>query len=455
MQFRVVLAAMAFATLAGCAAPADAPRIQGTSVQAAVTEEAAPKPTACPATLAAGTRCLAGQDSAGAFYLVAVPERWNGILVLLAHGGPTLGAPKPARSVEDLQRWAVVVKAGYAWAGSTFHQGGVAVHSAAQDTERLRRIFVQHVERPKLTLLHGQSWGASVAAVAASTFTDDGTGHRPYDGVLLSSGVLAGGSHAYDFRLDLRVIYQTLCGNHPLPTEPPYPLSIGLTADAKLTPAELRRRVDACLGLDRPEAQRTPEQRRKVKTIVDVVKIPANSIEGHLAWATFHFQDVVQLRTGGRSPFGNAGVKYAGSPDDAALNAAVARYAADPQAVAMFAADADPDGRIPVPVLTVHGIGDPTAFVEMDDSFRRTMENAGTADHLVQTFTADNTHSYLSDSTYPTLLATLVDWVRGGGKPTPAQIAQRCVQFEPTFGANCRFRPDYYPAPLSSRVPPR
>jgi hypothetical protein len=83
------------------------------------------------------------------------------------------------------------------------------------------------------------------------------------------------------------------------------------------------------------------------------------------------------------------------------------------------------------------------------------MEVAGTADHLVQTFTADNTHSFLSEAAYPALLASLVDWVRGAPKPTPEQIAQRCKQFEPAFGANCRFRPDFHPAPLSSRVPPR
>jgi hypothetical protein len=446
VRVRFVLAAAVFAALTGCAAPPGA--VVGPA-------ENAPAATACPAAVPAGTRCLSGRDSAGAFYLVAVPAQWNGILVLHAHGGPTLGTPKLDRSIEDLERWAVVVKAGYAWAGTTFRQGGVAVHAAAEDTERLRRIFVGQVAKPRLTILHGQSWGASVAAVAASMYTGDGAGHRPYDGVLLSSGVLAGGSHAYDFRLDLRVIYQYLCGNHPLPTEAQYPLSIGLPAGAKLTTAELRRRVDACLALDKPEAQRTAEQQRKVKAIVDVVKIPANSIAGHLAWGTFHFQDVVQMRTGGRSPFGNVGVHYAGSPDDAALNAAVARYAADPQAVATFAADTDPDGRIPVPVLTVHGIDDPTAFVEMDDSFRRTMEKAGTADHLVQTFTADNTHSYLSEAAYPTLLATLVDWVQGGAKPTPAQVAARCKQFEPVFGANCRFRPDFKPAPLSARVPPR
>src|SRR6478735_8168509 len=327
MQPHRILPFAAALVLSACASHAPVP--------ASGPSEAAPQAMACPADLPAGTRCLHGQDSAGAFYLVAIPAQWNGTLVLHAHGGPTLGAPKLERTVEDLHRWAVVVKAGYAWAGSSFRQGGVAVRSAAEDTERLRRIFVQQVAKPKLTILHGQSWGASVAAVGASMYTEG----KPYDAVLLTSGVLAGGSKAYDFRLDLRVIYQAVCANHPRPDEAQYPLWMGLPAGAKMTAADLRQRVDACLGLDKPAAQRTPEQQRKVQTIVDVVKIPAASISGHLNWATFHFQDIAQLRTGGRNVFGNIGVQYRGSPDDAALNAAVLRYAPDPQARAAFAAD--------------------------------------------------------------------------------------------------------------------
>lgn len=430
------------AVLAGCAARSPAP--------APVASEAPPQPIACPANVPAATRCLSGRDSAGAFYVIAVPAQWNGTLVLHAHGGPALGAPKMERSLEDLQRWAVVVKAGYAWAGSSFHQGGVAVHAAAQDTERLRHIFVQHVARPAFTILHGQSWGASVAAVEASMFTQG----RPYDAVLLSSGVLAGGSHAYDFRLDLRVIYQALCGNHPRPDEPQYPLWMGLPDSSTMTAGDLRRRVDACLALDKPAAQRTPEQQRKVQTIVDVVKIRPDAIQSHLNWATFHFREIAQRR-GGRSVFGNVGVQYRGSADDAALNARVLRYAADAQARSDFAADTDPDGRIQVPVLTVHAIDDPTAFVEMDDSFRRTMEHAGTADHLVQTFTDDHEHSYLSDPDYPALLGALSAWAHGGPKPTPASVAAQCRVMESTFGPGCRFRPDYRPQPLATRVPPR
>lgn len=443
-QLSLVLLA---ALLAGCASQP--------SATLPATTEAAPQAMACPAEVPTGTRCLSGKDSAGAFYVVALPAQWNGTLVLHAHGGPALGEPRLDRSVDDLKRWAIVVKAGYAWAGSSFRQGGVAVRAAAEDTERLRRIFVQQVAQPRLTLLHGQSWGAGVAAVGASMFTDDGAGKRPYDAVLLSSGVLAGGSRSYDFRLDLRVIYQALCQNHPRPDEAQYPLWMGLPAGAKMTQADLKQRVDACLGLELPAAQRTPEQQRKIQAITGTLKIPASSIQGHLNWATFHFQDIAQHRTGGRNPFRNERVQYRGSPDDAALNAAVARYTADPQAVKAFAADTDPDGRIPVPVLTVHGIDDATAFVEMDHAFRQTMESAGTAGHLVQTFTADSAHSYLSDPAYPTLLAALSTWARGGAKPTPAQIAEQCRAFEPAFGAGCRFRPDYQPQPLSTRVAPR
>jgi hypothetical protein len=130
----------------------------------------------------------------------------------------------------------------------------------------------------------------------------------------------------------------------------------------------------------------------------------------------------------------------------------VLRYQADRKAVAAFAADTDPDGRIPVPVLTVHAVNDPTAFVEMDDSFLHTMQKAGTSDHLVQTFTSDHEHSYLTDAAYPTLMAALTQWAKGGSKPTPAGIAQDCHRFEAVFGTNCHFLPDYHPKALGTRV---
>ena len=438
---RIVLSgglAAAMLALAGCA-----------SVPPAPPPEAAPVAETCPAGVPTGARCLRGQDSASSHYLIVMPAQWSGVLVVHAHGGPTLGPPKATRADEDIKRWAITVSEGHAWAGSVFRQGGFAVTTAAEDTERVRRIFVSHVAQPRRTLLHGQSWGAMVATRAAELFP------RSWDGMLLTSGVVAGPA-TYDFRLDLRAIYQHLCSNLPRPDEPAYPLSIGLPADSKLTNADLVARADECLGVRKPAAQRTPQQAQKLKTIVDVLKIPETSVVGHLNWGTFTLRDVVEKNGG--SPFGNVGVRYVGSADDAALNAAVPRFQADPAAAARFVADVDHRGRFPMPVISAHGIGDATVFVEGQDTLRQRMQAAGHGDRLVQAFVNSSEHSYWGDAHYPPLFGSLLDWVEKGVKPTPMGIAERCRQARAaTSGpqAECRFVPDYQPKPLASRILPR
>ena len=125
------------------------------------------------------------------------------------------------------------------------------------------------------------------------------------------------------------------------------------------------------------------------------------------------------------------------------------------QAVAHFAQDTDPGGRIPVPVLTVHATGDPVAFVELESTFRDTLRRAGRDNALVQTFTRHREHSYLADPVYPTLLEALLDWVEKDRKPTPERMAERCRELEARWGPGCGFLPGYAVAPLEERVPAR
>jgi pimeloyl-ACP methyl ester carboxylesterase len=314
----------------------------------------------------------------------------------------------------------------------------------------VRRIFEEHVAKPRRTILHGQSWGAMVATRAAEMFP------KSWEGVLLTSGVVAGPA-TYDFRMDLRSIYQHLCNNHPRPDEPQYPLAIGLPANAKLSNAELAARADECLGVRKPAAQRSPEQARKLKLIVDVLKIPESSVISHLNWGTFTLQDVV-AKNGGVSPFGNANVVYTGSPEAAALNAAVPRFKVDTQAAARFAADVDHSGRFAVPVLTAHGIGDATVFVEGQDTLRQRMLSAGKAAQLVQTYVDSSEHSYWGDAMYPPLFEALLNWVKKGQKPTVQSVAERCRLLQNARGApstECKFLPDYVVKPLASRIHPR
>lgn len=419
----------------------------------------APQVATCPAPVPEATRCYTGEDGAGAFYWIAIPRDWNRVLVMHAHGGPETGPPRPQRSEDDLKRWAITVKAGNAWAGSTYRRGGYGVTMAAEDTERLRQIFVRHFGQPRRTLLHGQSYGAGVAAKAAELYAPVHGAKSPYDGLLLTSGVLGGGNAAYDFRLDLRVVYQYACGNHPRPDEVQYPLWTGLPMDSTLTRADLAARVKDCTGVGTPVAQRTPEQIARLKTILSVVKIQERSLLGHLTWATWLFQDLVQKRLDGRNPFGNVGVVYQGSADDAALNAGVARYAADPQAKGALAVDSQPTGRTALPTLGLHAIDDPTAFVELESAYRSIRDAAGTGELLVQSFSSEREHSYLSDSEYPALFAALLDWIDKGEKPTPESLAQRCATLKARYdtdGKNgCHIQPGWQAPALDSRVPLR
>jgi pimeloyl-ACP methyl ester carboxylesterase len=376
-----------------------------------------------------------------------MPAKWTGVLVVHAHGGPSLGTPKTTRADEDIKRWAITVQEGHAWAGSVFRQGGFAVTTAAEDTERVRRIFIDHVAKPRTTLLHGQSWGAMVATRAGEMFP------KSWDGILLTSGVVAGPT-TYDFRLDIRALYQHLCNNHPRPTEQAYPLSIGLPTDSKLTHAELAQRANECLGTGTPAAQRTPEQAQKLKTIVDVLKMPENSVLSHLNWGTFSLQDVV-TKNGGVSPFGNAGVRYVGSSDDVKLNAAIPRFTADPKAVARFSADVNHEGRFVVPVISAHAINDATVFVEGQDVLRQKMKAAGKDHLLVQTYVDSREHSYWGDAHYPPLFNSLLQWVEKRQKPSPSDIDQQCKQLSSAKPADCRFLPNYAVKPIASRIHPR
>jgi pimeloyl-ACP methyl ester carboxylesterase len=399
-----------------------------------------------PAGLPEGIRCLRGQDALGAHYLIAVPKHWSGVLVVHAHGGPPLGEPKRSRADDDIKRWAVMLREGHAWAASVFRTGGFAVHSAAEDTENVRRIFLDHVATPGRTLLHGQSWGAMVAAKAAELFAGS------WDGMLLSSGAV-GGPLAYDFRLDLRALYQYLCNNHPRPDEPQYPLSVGLPKDDPLTESQLAERVNEALGVDLPAERRSPDQARRLRTIVNVLRIPEDGVADQLRWATFTLRDVVAKHGG--SPVGNETVRYVGSDDDDALNAGVLRYAADPVARARFSTQSDYVGRFAMPVLTVHGIRDTSCFVEVHDTLRRRMRDAGCEHRLVQTFVDSDEHSYLGDTVYPPLVQALVEWIDTGIAPTPQGIAQRATAMSASESMADAFVPAYHPQALGARIQSR
>ena len=380
----------------------------------------------CPASTGRGTRCVAGQDENGAWFVAAVPANWNRRLIVHSHGGPRTGTPEADDELEDLDRFSVMVRHGYGWIGSTYRRGGYGVRLAAEDTDNARKIFWSLYGRPERTLLHGQSWGGNVAAKASELYVGNAQDGWNYDGVLITNGIVSGGTRAYGFRADLRAVYQYYCANHPAHNEPQYPVWQGLPLNSQMTRAELRRRIETCTGVDKPAWRRTPEQAARLRDILAVTGVEEAELVSHMSWATFLFQDMVMRRLDGRNPFDNSQTVYTGSSDDAALNAGVERFTADPEGVALLAHDADLSGQIARPTLTLHALHDPTVSYGVEALYAATVETAGRSQWLVQVATDEAEHSKLSDASYMTALDVLEGWIDRGVKPDPAGFQRRC-----------------------------
>jgi alpha-beta hydrolase superfamily lysophospholipase len=415
-------------------------------------------PWACPKEVPAGARCFQDRDENGAYVLAAVPKNWSGVLVVHSHGGPRTAPLDRKANDEDLSRFAFFVGEGHAWVNSSYRRPGFGVAMAVEDTESARRHFLDKivplVGKPRLVVAHGQSWGGNVTAKLIEMDARRAQPDRAFAGALLTSAVLPGGARGYWFRADLRAVYEFYCKNHPRPDEPQYLIALGLPRDARMSQSELRTRVNACTGLNKPVTERTPEQARNLANILGVVKIVEPSLMGHLGWATHLFQDLTQERFGG-NPFSNIGVIYSGSSDDAALNAGVIRFASEPSALAAMDKDGQVTGAFDIPVVTMHATRDPTAFVENESAYRAIVEAAGRGDRLVQVFVDEAVHSRLLTPHYPAAFDALLAWIEKGRKPTASSIAQSCEALSRTYNKPCRFVVDFKPAPYESRVPDR
>jgi alpha-beta hydrolase superfamily lysophospholipase len=411
---------------------------------------------ACPAGLPESMTCWRGQDAQGAHLLIARPAEWNGRLLVHIHGGPRMSPPGPRTSDEDLIRHAEFLAEGWAFVATSRRRAGFGVRRAGEDALAAQQGAVAMLGPVRLTVLHGQSWGGAVAAKAIETLNEPGPdGRRPFDAALLTNAVLAGPSRAYDMRVDLRAAYQAVCGTLPAPHEPAYPVTLGQPPGVRLSREEVIGRFLACTGADLAPEARSNGQREALADLAAASRIADWAIAGHLWWATQVFADIAEHMTDGRSAFGNADVRYRGTSDDAAFNARVPRIRADPEARARLAADGDPVGRIAVPVLSLHGIGDSTVFVEHEAAYRATLETAGTAELLAQIFVDENDHQKLSPVLYPTALRVLAEWAEGGARPTPEAFRVRCEALRASYPGECRIAVEYVPQPWEARVNPR
>lgn len=309
--------------------------------------------------------CADGTLEGGALYRVCFPAQWNGDLVVYAHGYVRPDAPValPADVIGGVPVSAAVNALGYAFATTSYRDNGLIADLAVEDLVDLdETVRARYRPDPSRTFIVGFSEGGLVAALALE--------QRPeaYAGALAACGPIGDFAFQVDYFGDFRAAFDYFFPG-VLPGSPvESPAELRANWESVYVPA-----VTAAL-LDDPVA--TGELLSVTGAPVDLTdpETIGETVIGVLWYTVFSTTDA-QERLGGQ-PFDNTTRVYLGSTDDAALNAGIARFTAEPDARAALARF-ETSGRITRPVVTLHTTGDPIVPVAHQGLYTAKVEAEG------------------------------------------------------------------------------
>ncbi len=144
-----------------------------------------------------------------AAYDIEIPPRWNGELVMWAHGyagqGTVLTVGTPGFGLREK-----LVGEGYAWAASSYYDNGYDVRAGVLGTHDLAGLFARLRSRPRRTYIAGVSMGGHIIGRSLEQYP------FMYAGALPMCGEL-GDDRLFDFFLDYNLAAQDLAGDTRLP----------------------------------------------------------------------------------------------------------------------------------------------------------------------------------------------------------------------------------------------
>jgi dienelactone hydrolase len=355
---------------------------------------------------AAEPRVLTGTID-GAEYRIEVPQSWNGTLLLFNHGAVRPGAPNPAVSARaGTQAW--LLDQGYALAGSSLSRTGWAgaAEVAPHDNLALLDHFAAAVGRPRRTIAWGISLGGKHTALLAQQHP------QRFDGALAICGVVEGDLACWNLRLDSAFVVKTLlpdAADLPIVHIPDPDAAVAqagqLLARAQETPAgRARLALAAAVGdlpgwLDPASPPPAPDdylaQAAAQVRLLTAWTLGANVAlrweteqwaGGNVSWNTGIDYGRQLERSTSRDEV-DALYRLAGLDLGADLRALAAapRVQADQPAATSLHAFAF-DGRLGVPVLTLHTTGDGAVPVQSESAYASAVRAAGHAGLLRQAF---------------------------------------------------------------------
>jgi pimeloyl-ACP methyl ester carboxylesterase len=353
--------------------------------------------------------CSDGVLEHGALYRICFPASWNGDLVLYAHGyvAPHRGLALPEDQVGGQSVSGTVTGLGYAFATTSYRANGLIAPEAVDDLIEL----VDTVERryrpdPSRAVIVGFSEGGLVATLAVERHPDR------FDGALAGCGPIGNFRAQLDYIGDFRVVFDYLFPGVIPGSAVEIPQPVRDRWDEIYTPAivvALAADFDAALELVNITA--APVAGNDLRSI-------AETTVGILWYNVFGTEDA-QQRLGGQ-PFDNSTRVYSGSSADAALNAGVARFTADPAALAALARF-ETSGNLQVPIVNPHTTGDPIVPFNQMTLYGAKVSQAGAGSQLTQTAVERHGHCSFQAAELLGAFSTLISML----PPQPAAVAAR------------------------------
>jgi pimeloyl-ACP methyl ester carboxylesterase len=358
-----------------------------------------------------GVTEVVGKTGPGSSYALFRPANWNGELVVYARGyvqpflSPTLDIEIPG-----FRDW--LLSQGYGVAYSSYSETGYAVKDGWQRTHQLRGLYTAELGRPGRTYLLGLSMGGLIAEYLSERFSSS------YDGTLSVCGVLAGGRTNADYIAHFRVLfdhfypgvlpgslYHMPPGYYLIPPDPArgFPGSPAFHAVLNAVAGDPMRAMNMA-GIEQIGL-----------AYADFGELVTSFL--HVVGYQINGANALTERLNGHGFFDNSTTVYAGSADDAALNAGVARYTADRAAENYLQRWWEPEGRIAKPFLSIHTTRDPLVPVRGDQRFAAQVAAAGASQHLLQRTVDAFGHCAFGPADIPMAFQALVGWARTGIRP--------------------------------------
>ncbi len=398
-----------------------------------------------------------GIASDGGAYRVEVPPRWNGTLVMFAHGFRGTGTEV---WVDEPQLRQYFVDNGFAWAASSYAENGYDPGDGVVDTHDLLVAF------PSITGLHarqaimsGLSMGGEITTAEIEAYKGDFAGAMPYCGVLA-------GNNLFDYYLGANATAAGLTG-----TTISYPTTLAAgQAYAPVYQATVESELPALGIIPNPATggQTFTTSLTTTGTLWagTVEQLSGGTRPGFASalsfWDSFGFPPLTKIpflfglypgTSGGTIGFANGSVAgnrhtfytFSDNPlfdlrQEIALNRAVLRV----PVTATSSADALSPAELPaihgdpgIPVLSVHGIGDLFVPFSMDQQYDAVMVAHGQGRLFVGRAIREVTHCGYTTSELSSAFSALMSWIHTGQRPAGDSILDPRAVSSPTFG--CRF----------------